>query len=400
MADRQRVTINALPDWETKETNQVGITYSDLEQMQDVLKKGINLNFNDIIKIGNGTKTVGNSSKLDGATLSRFTDEVLQDDDNKIPSSKQVLKYIIENGASDDAMLKENYAPNSGEIVNRAQGLSSLDGLFGISMSEEINEESFALGNLNSFYLETVDEIGDNRNSKLFFNKNYIDFYNKASDGSYSEIWIEDGYVEIYADKIIKVYNDLAVDGKLAVSEDASILKNVLIGETLNVVGTIKQNNVQVELVSNKVTAFSTPTDEQYPSAKLTKDQLDLKEDKTNKGVAGGYAPLNGSTKIDAIYVPGAYDDYEEYDTYADLPTTGTDGILYIVLADETSGDNVSTYRWTGSVYIKLTDLLSAVEVKILYESNANTNTYTDAEKAKVLNVPTNTNTELNKKMD
>jgi hypothetical protein len=34
---------------------------------------------------------------------------------------------------------------------------------------------------------------------------------------------------------------------------------------------------------SNKVTAFSTPTDTQYPSAKLVKDQLDLKEDVANK---------------------------------------------------------------------------------------------------------------------
>ena len=38
-----------------------------------------------------------------------------------------------------------------------------------------------------------------------------------------------------------------------------------------------------VELQSNKVTAFSSPTNTQYPSAKLTYDQLALKENVSNK---------------------------------------------------------------------------------------------------------------------
>lgn len=119
-----------------------------------------------------------------------------------------------------------------------------------------------------------------------------------------------------------------------------------------------------------------------------TQAELDIKfgakEDIANKGVANGYAPLNASGIVDPIYVPGAYTDYVEYATYANLPATGVEGTLYVVIADETSGGNTSTYRWTGSVYVNVTDKLSASEVKALYESNANTNAYTDDEKSKL----------------
>ena len=123
----------------------------------------------------------------------------------------------------------------------------------------------------------------------------------------------------------------------------------------------------------------------------LTQTELDIKfgakEDIANKGVANGYAPLNASGIIDATYVPSAYTDYIEYATYADLPATGDEGTLYVVIADETSGDNTSTYRWTGSVYVNVTDKLSASEVKALYESNADTNAYTDEEKTKLTGI-------------
>lgn len=134
---------------------------------------------------------------------------------------------------------------------------------------------------------------------------------------------------------------------------------------------------------SNKIITWGTPTDVEYPSAKLTKDTLDLKEDKTNKGATNGYAPLV-SGLIPSAYIPMAYDNYEEVATYADLPTTGRESTVYVVLADETSGGNTSTYRWTGSVYGKISDTLSASEVKTLYESNADTNAYTDSEKTKL----------------
>jgi hypothetical protein len=147
--------------------------------------------------------------------------------------------------------------------------------------------------------------------------------------------------------------------------------------------GAITTLQTEKEDKSNKITAWNTPTDVQYPSAKLTKDTLDLKEDKANKGATNGYAPLV-SGKVPSTYIPNSYDNYEEVATYADLPAEGRTDTVYVVIADETSGDNTSTYRWTGSVYGKISDVLSASEVKTLYESNADTNAYTDAEKTKV----------------
>ena len=69
----------------------------------------------------------------------------------------------------------------------------------------------------------------------------------------------------------------------------------------------------------------------------------------------------------------------------SDLPQQGARG--YIRNTDERSGDNTSTYRWTGSVYVNVTDKLSASEVKALYESNADTNAYTDEEKTKLTGI-------------
>ena len=197
----------------------------------------------------------------------------------------------------------------------------------------------------------------------------------------------------------------------------------------------ITANENDKEDKSNKVTSFqTTPDDTHYISEKLAKDtfndkvdkvagsslvtdleivhlealdtqaefdtKFDLKEDKLNKGVANGYVPLNSSTMIDSGYLPSYIDEVVEYDTYADLPATGVSSRLYIVVADETSGGNTSTYRWATTVYVQVSNTMSASEVKSLYESNNDTNAYTDTEKTKVSNIPTDTNAELDDKMD
>lgn len=79
---------------------------------------------------------------------------------------------------------------------------------------------------------------------------------------------------------------------------------------------------------------------------------LDLKEDKANKGVADGYAPLNGSTKIDSIYLPSFVDDVIEVADFASLPLTGETGKIYVTLDDN------KTYRWSGTVYVEISPTL------------------------------------------
>jgi len=153
-----------------------------------------------------------------------------------------------------------------------------------------------------------------------------------------------------------------------------------------------RELNLKVDKVEGK--SLVSDTEITHLEALDTQAELNIKfgakEDIANKGVANGYAPLNASGIVDPIYVPGAYTDYVEYATYANLPATGVEGTLYVVIADETSGGNTSTYRWTGSVYVNVTDKLSASEVKALYESNANTNAYTDDEKSKLAGIEPN----------
>lgn len=70
--------------------------------------------------------------------------------------------------------------------------------------------------------------------------------------------------------------------------------------------------------------------------------------DETQKGIANGYAPLNGSTKIDTIYLPSYVDDVLEYADLASFPVTGETGKIYVAL------DTNKTYRWSGSAYVEI----------------------------------------------
>lgn len=90
---------------------------------------------------------------------------------------------------------------------------------------------------------------------------------------------------------------------------------------------------------------------------------------------------------VPAAQLPSYVDDVIEVETYADLPVTGEAGKIYVVKYDEKTGNDASTYRWADTVYILINDTLSAAEIKTMYESNANTNGYTDAEKAKLLSL-------------
>jgi len=110
-----------------------------------------------------------------------------------------------------------------------------------------------------------------------------------------------------------------------------------------------------------------------------TDDQIGLKV--TDKlGVANGIATIGADGYIPSSQVANSFDDVLEFATYAALTAyaTPTTGKLYVVVADEESNDNHSTYRYTGSIYIRVSDEMSASEIKALYESNADTNVLTD----------------------
>jgi hypothetical protein len=90
-----------------------------------------------------------------------------------------------------------------------------------------------------------------------------------------------------------------------------------------------------------------------------------------------GKADLVGGT-VPSSQLPGFVDDVLEYADAASFPATGEAGKIYVAL------DTGNIYRWATTVYVEISDSLDATEVKSLYESNADTNAYTDAEKAKL----------------
>lgn len=112
----------------------------------------------------------------------------------------------------------------------------------------------------------------------------------------------------------------------------------------------------------------------------LAATKLNLSE----KGQPNGVATLDSNGLVPSTQLPSYVDDVIEVGTKIDLPIVGEKGKIYIVVNDESSNGDTSTYRWTGTVYAMVSNTLNASDVKVLYESNTDTNAYTDAEKAKL----------------
>ncbi len=71
-------------------------------------------------------------------------------------------------------------------------------------------------------------------------------------------------------------------------------------------------------------------------------------ENAANKGVANGYASLDGSGLVPSSQLPSYVDDVLEYTNLAGFPATGTTGKIYVDLATN------KIYRWSGTVYIEV----------------------------------------------
>lgn len=111
----------------------------------------------------------------------------------------------------------------------------------------------------------------------------------------------------------------------------------------------IKSSNIVVDLVPTNGSANAVSSDGVF-------DALALKEDKTNKGIANGYVPLNSSIKIDAEYLPSYVDDIIESPNYNTLIIApGVGGVVYVTLDDN------KLYRWGGSSYVSVSSTEAVV---------------------------------------
>lgn len=293
MADRERITSGAMVDWQTKQTNQDKVNYFDLNQLGNVLRKGINLNFQDVIRLKSGELTVGNSTKFDGNTLSKFATEVLQDDDTKVPSSKQIIEAL-------KAYLK---------LVAASQTITgniTLDGILGVTGDVTLNDVIVNVGKSILASLLTLRAGGsiENENGSVF-----IKMYEGSSEitSPALSIYASDSF-EIASDTIFQVYIDshsliLDSDGNFEI--DGNVIFNT----------------------GNVRTSFqATPDNEHVVSEKLVKDQLDLKVDK----VTGKSLVLD--TEIAHLI---ALDTQAELDAKFDLKATNVDLALRELLSNK-----------------------------------------------------------------
>lgn len=115
---------------------------------------------------------------------------------------------------------------------------------------------------------------------------------------------------------------------------------------------------------------------------------LSLKEDKSNKGIANGYASLDWSWKVPSWQLPSYVDDILEFSSLSAFPVTWESWKIYTDL------DTWISYRWTGSIYTAVTDL-SNYYTK--FENNTLLNTKVDKVVWKQLSTEDYTTTEKNK---
>lgn len=71
-------------------------------------------------------------------------------------------------------------------------------------------------------------------------------------------------------------------------------------------------------------------------------------------GAANGVCELDATQKVPASRLPSYVDDVIESATKAALPATGEAGKIYVVIADESRSGTTTQYRWTGSVYARI----------------------------------------------
>ena len=80
----------------------------------------------------------------------------------------------------------------------------------------------------------------------------------------------------------------------------------------------------------------------------------------SEKGAANGVATLDSGGLIPATQLPSYVDDVLEYPDLASFPTPGETGKIYIAL------DTGTTYRWSGTTYVALTDPNLASEISYI----------------------------------
>jgi hypothetical protein len=78
-------------------------------------------------------------------------------------------------------------------------------------------------------------------------------------------------------------------------------------------------------------------------------------ENAANKGIANGYASLDGGGLVPSTQLPSYVDDVLEFANLAGMPATGETGKIYVAL------DTNKIYRWSGTTYIEVSPTVGTI---------------------------------------
>lgn len=79
----------------------------------------------------------------------------------------------------------------------------------------------------------------------------------------------------------------------------------------------------------------------------------------SEKGAANGVATLDANGLVPANQLPSFVDDVIEAATFEDLPEEGERGKIYVVLDASEGARAGDVFRWSGSIYVKVSDAVS-----------------------------------------
>ena len=219
---------NRIGETDLNPTYKDGQTYqhTDINQMLGILKTAINENYYDIQRLLNGAKTVGNANQLDDATLSRYIDEELQSDDNKIPSSQQAKAYM-------DALFAGYSAPVRGvdywTEADQQQIVSDTANNVIEEITPDLEEELAAKANIN----DIPTKISDLQNDSDFLSENNLQMTNTGTVQNETQLENTTGY-----SRVNKIFGDTSQTGTPTPSNPVNV--SVVTGD---VVVTIKNND-------------------------------------------------------------------------------------------------------------------------------------------------------------
>ena len=249
-------------------------------------------------------------------------------------------------------------------------------------------ENDVALYDANA--VNRINQYDNNHTNKLaeYNNNNTI----KLNEYNYNHVERLEDLNEAYAKRIVEMINTKNILGVideyvvLTTTKNATFLSTV--GNHQYYVNGVKlEEGIDYSITNSTTIQLATPVNPSDVVVQIATDllmQLLIGEGQLTWSVVGvpdGVAGLDHTGKVPSTQLPSYVDDVIEVATYESLPITGETGKIYVVVSDGTSGNNTSTYRWTGTVYAKISDTMTAADIKSLYESNLNTNVYTDAEK-------------------